>query len=203
MDYYEELLGTDFISEVKLSVTAKTAILKRLDLNHSPKAESVSDLITEKPKSLSEKKALKDKEINDFFQRFWVIYPRKDSKADALKAMRSLDPNRELQNLLIDKVSIYARLSKGVEKTYIKLPATWIRGKSWEDESLNQSGALRGSSCMPSASFTEDSKSAYDEHQSMSGLDLFDSSPSPTKPKQDKKIDLGVFRLNQGEECVK
>lgn len=202
LDYYEELLGTDFISEVKSSVSAKSAILKRLDLNPSPKLEPAKNLTAEKPKSHAEKKELKDKEINDFFQKFWVIYPRKDSKADALKAMKALDPKKELQDLLINKVSIYERLSKGVEKNYIKLPGTWIRGKSWEDESLNQSNISNGSSCMPASSFTEESKSAYDEHQSMGGLDSFDS--KPTEPKQEdgglnKKIDLSVFQLNSGE----
>lgn len=77
-------------------------------------------------------------EIMDEFGTFWKVYPRKDGKSDAIRAWKSLKPNEELrQTILMD---IDKRLSVNgawynTERQYIKMPASYLRGRRWEDES--------------------------------------------------------------------
>lgn len=75
--------------------------------------------------------------IDDDFSRFWAAYPRKDGKADALKAWKSLKPNADLQRVILE--DIRRRMESGgawykTEKRYILLPASYLRGRRWEDE---------------------------------------------------------------------
>lgn len=75
--------------------------------------------------------------IDDDFSKFWTAYPRKDGKQDAIKAWKSLKPNADLQRVILD--DIRRRMESGgawykTEKRFIKLPASYLRGRRWEDE---------------------------------------------------------------------
>lgn len=75
--------------------------------------------------------------IDDDFSKFWAAYPRKDGKADALKAWKSLKPNADLQRVILE--DLRRRMESGgawykTEKRFIKLPASYLRGRRWEDE---------------------------------------------------------------------
>lgn len=75
--------------------------------------------------------------IDDDFSKFWAAYPRKDGKADAIKAWKSLKPNADLQRMILE--DIRRRMESGgawyrTEKRFIKLPASYLRGRRWEDE---------------------------------------------------------------------
>lgn len=75
--------------------------------------------------------------IDDDFSKFWAAYPRKDGKQDAIKAWKSLKPNADLQRVILD--DIRRRMESGgawykTEKRFIKLPASYLRGRRWEDE---------------------------------------------------------------------
>ena len=75
--------------------------------------------------------------IDDDFSKFWAAYPRKDGKTDALKAWKSLKPNADLQRVILN--DIRRRMESGgawyrTEKRFIKLPASYLRGRRWEDE---------------------------------------------------------------------
>lgn len=70
------------------------------------------------------------------FEDFYKAYPKKKAKQDALKAWKAFSPPPELF------ASILAAL-EAVKKTedwtkdagkYIPLPASWLRGRRWEDE---------------------------------------------------------------------
>ena len=70
------------------------------------------------------------------FDEFWESYPRKTAKQDALKAWKSIRMNEGL----------LAKIMAGLERwkhseqwnrdggQYVPYPATWLRGKRWEDE---------------------------------------------------------------------
>ena len=70
------------------------------------------------------------------FDVFWNKYPRKVAKADAMKAWKSLKVNEDLMT------RIMAGLKKWIESDqwnrdsgkYIPYPASWLRGRRWEDE---------------------------------------------------------------------
>lgn len=72
----------------------------------------------------------------ELFARFWVAYPRKEAKAPAIKAFAKLDPDTGMLDsmlaaLVVQKQSVQWRKENG---QFIPLPATWINGRRWEDE---------------------------------------------------------------------
>ena len=70
------------------------------------------------------------------FDVFWAAYPKKKSKGDAEKAWKALNPDCELLAIMLDKLAI-AKTSPEWTKQggqFIPHPATWLRGKRWEDE---------------------------------------------------------------------
>lgn len=76
----------------------------------------------------------------DRFDEFWSHYPRKDSKQDAKKAWRQVTISRKIDpQLIIDAVQTYPFKP---DRTYQPLPATWLRGERWEDESATKPGPM-------------------------------------------------------------
>lgn len=71
----------------------------------------------------------------DYFSDFWKEYPRKEAKADAVKAFAKLKMNDELMDTLM------AGLFRATESEawlkdggkFIPYPATWLNGRRWED----------------------------------------------------------------------
>lgn len=68
----------------------------------------------------------------DHFQEFWSKYPRKESKADAIKAWSQIKGNQNATEIL----SGLAKFQFSEEQQFRPLPATWLRKRRWEDESL-------------------------------------------------------------------
>ncbi len=69
------------------------------------------------------------------FEKFWEAYPRKESKDDAEKAFRKLNPTPELFSLLIaslarQKQSDQWRRDGG---RFIPHPAKWLEKRRWKD----------------------------------------------------------------------
>lgn len=69
------------------------------------------------------------------FTAFWAHYPRRDAKADALKAWAALSD--EKKDMALKRVVAYAILCKDRERKYIKLPGGWLRSERFDDEELN------------------------------------------------------------------
>lgn len=70
------------------------------------------------------------------FDSFWSAYPKKQAKADALKAWNALAPDEDLQEKILAAIQVQ-RASPSWMKDggqFIPLPATWLRGRRWEDE---------------------------------------------------------------------
>lgn len=74
------------------------------------------------------------------FDRFWAAYPRKEAKAKARKAWEKLSPD----TALCRKMSAALDRQKSSEQwqrdngRYIPLPASWLNGLRWEDETKAQ-----------------------------------------------------------------
>lgn len=111
-----------------------------LTTNHYP-------LTTKKPKPLSKEKPL------DEFAIFWQAYPRKEAKADAMKAWVS--PKIKIDLAVILK-AIEAKKATGdwFETQYIPLPASWLRGARWNDEILPPSAKTKLSTVVPTQART-------------------------------------------------
>lgn len=72
----------------------------------------------------------------ELFARFWALYPKKRKKRDALRAWKKLDPDmdlcREMSRALKVQMASYDWQKDNGQ--YIPYPATWLRGRMWEDD---------------------------------------------------------------------
>lgn len=84
------------------------------------------------------KDMVKDKEIKEVdFNEFYSLYPRHEAKKDGEKAWKSLNPSLELWEKSIKPSLLIFKKSDAWKKEdgrFIPLPASWIRGRRWEDE---------------------------------------------------------------------
>jgi hypothetical protein len=71
--------------------------------------------------------------INDDFNIFWEVYPKKLNKSDAIKAWKSV--NVDLQTIL-DALQWQKELPdwKKENGQFVPYPASYLRGRRWEDE---------------------------------------------------------------------
>lgn len=75
------------------------------------------------------------------FETFYAMYPRKESRGDAIKAWGQVTKQ-------YDPAEIIAGLEKqlpilrGQERKYTKLPATWLRKWCWMDEMEDPGGRV-------------------------------------------------------------
>jgi len=69
------------------------------------------------------------------FERFWEAYPKKASKADAVKAFKKLKVDEALLAEMLAALD-WQRVSDGWTRDggkYIPYPATWLNRRRWED----------------------------------------------------------------------
>jgi len=69
------------------------------------------------------------------FEQFWKLYPKKKSRKDALKAWEKLNPDAELQSVLLASLAKHC-VSRDWTKEggrFIPNAATWLNGERWTD----------------------------------------------------------------------
>lgn len=71
---------------------------------------------------------------DELFDAFWSAWPRREAKADAKKAWKQIKPSQEVLAAILADVRM--RLAEKIwdNPKFIPLPATYLRGKRWEDE---------------------------------------------------------------------
>jgi hypothetical protein len=79
-----------------------------------------------------------DQEVDDLaapapglFHEFWALYPRRQAKADAVRAWAQLKPDAMLRARIANDLR---RRTWPTERKYIPLPASYLRGYRWLDE---------------------------------------------------------------------
>ena len=88
------------------------------------------------------KRHLSDKsDVVEAFDKFWLAYPKKVAKPNALRAWRSAKPNLEIVLATIAKMSATDDWMKESGK-YIPMPATFLNQRRWEDETSPTGGVL-------------------------------------------------------------
>ena len=67
---------------------------------------------------------------------FLDTYPRREARADGLKAWRQTRAVRPALSVLIDALAAHAASKDWTRerRQFIPLPATWLRGRRWEDD---------------------------------------------------------------------
>ncbi len=83
------------------------------------------------------------------WDQFWKCYPRHDAKQDALKAWTKLHPSPELVTEMLAALTWQVTRYEWIKDDgqFVPLPATWIRGRRWEDEppkSLDRTRSTNG-----------------------------------------------------------
>ena len=80
------------------------------------------------------------------FDRFWAVYPKKRAKQDAREAFLKLNPDTALLETMIAAAEAWKNSAAWKQDggRYIPYPATWIRGRRWEDEPEKPGEARRG-----------------------------------------------------------
>lgn len=70
------------------------------------------------------------------FDVFWMQYPRREAKKDALKAFQKLAPAPDVLDAMLKAIAWQRETPSWTRDggRYIPLPASWIRGRRWEDE---------------------------------------------------------------------
>lgn len=69
--------------------------------------------------------------LDESFEAFWAVYPRKDARKDARKAWDQLHPDTPLVGRILSDL---ARRAWPNDPCYILLPATYLRGERWNDQ---------------------------------------------------------------------
>jgi hypothetical protein len=82
------------------------------------------------------------------FTRWYEVYPRHEARVDAEKAWWKLDPAPALIEKVMSATARYAAAKAGTKKQFIKLPASWLNGKRWEDD-IEDKGAGNGNGHEP------------------------------------------------------
>lgn len=130
-------------TEAKQSETERTQANASETDNHNPKT------INQEPESATHEKVAKEnstppkppaKKAADDFSVFWMAYPKKQDKQNAMKAWKKLNPDAETQRKMILAIQAQ-RASPQWQKEggqFIPLPSTWLNGRRWEDEETPQ-----------------------------------------------------------------
>ena len=104
----------------------------------------VTQGVTQEKRNRSKKIEVRSKKIEKVlnticpFDEFWMIYPKRVAKSDAVKAWEKI---KMTDDLFIKILKVLDHQCKSFEWTkqngkFVPYPATWLNGKRWEDEIL-------------------------------------------------------------------
>ena len=126
---------------LKKSISGKKGMEKRWnksDNNHNIVKEV---LITKNNSSSSTSSAyFNNKDIyTSSFQNFWEVYPRRTGKKTALQAWNKINPDNELQKIMLDAIERNKQTKQWQSRRFIPHPATWLNQERWNDEVESES----------------------------------------------------------------
>ncbi|CAN2975623.1 helix-turn-helix domain-containing protein [Pseudomonas carnis] len=86
--------------------------------------------------------------LDEGFEQFWKLYPKKKARKEAIKAWAKLKANDELRQTLITALGSHCVSEDWAKENgrYIPNAATWINGERWTDELKPAYGATNHSS---------------------------------------------------------
>jgi hypothetical protein len=107
-------------------------------------AKTPADLLTKTsavlektPAEIDKNTRLLNKELNKLlnsdFERFWSLYPRKESRVKAEQAFSMLTPNLSIDALL-SATQTYRDSVAGRELKFVKLACNWLEQEGWLDQ---------------------------------------------------------------------
>ena len=134
--YFVQLPGvTDGVSEVTKTASEVTD-------SDSGVTESASEVTAVGVLTLN--RTLKEtltKEVDESFETFWNLYPKKVAKADALKAWKQV-LKKKTADEMIGLTKAYSE-SKLPDMTYIPYPASWLNKELYESVEVQEKKPLQ------------------------------------------------------------
>lgn len=134
------------------------------------------------------------------FDMFWKVYPRREGKKKALESFLKAIAAKVDPTIIQRKAKEYSSVCNKdqVDRTLIKLPATWLNGEHWEDEYK-----LGVSSTRPSSKWTEQERQrrfekAIDE---LERLEILEGGSTVMISNQIKSV-FGEEKLKEAKEIV-
>lgn len=95
-------------------------------------SENIQSKVKETKSKVKEKE---EDNIDQNFERFWSVYPRKVVKKKAKELWIKIKPDSNLTEKMIRAVENQSRtIWKGKDESYIPHATTWLNGQRWEDE---------------------------------------------------------------------
>lgn len=129
-------------NEANPSETERTEANRNESDNHKPKTITQKTINQESEKEDSKPPKPPAKKTEDDFAVFWLAYPKKQDKQNALKAWKKLNPDAETQRKIILAIQAQ-RASPQWQKDngqFIPMPSTWLNGHRWEDQPIQAPG---------------------------------------------------------------
>lgn len=115
----------------KAKQTASKAVANESTDVANPSSETETETETVKKKNLVQPTV---EHLRDF-EMFWEVYPRKQGKADALKAYTAVRKKVDAKTVRAG-AQAYALLNIGEDKSFLKMAGGWLRGERWADEQI-------------------------------------------------------------------
>ena len=72
-------------------------------------------------------------DINEQFNEFWAVYPRKKGKGQARRAFEKALEKTDLETIIAG-VEAYIEHEDMSDPQFVAHPSTWLNGERWEDE---------------------------------------------------------------------
>lgn len=129
-------------NEANQSETERTEAESNESDNHKPKPITQETINQEIKKDGLTPPKPPAKKPEDDFAVFWLAYPKKQDKQNALKAWKKLNPDAETQRKIILAIQAQ-RASPQWQKEngqFIPMPSTWLNGRRWEDQPIQVPG---------------------------------------------------------------
>ena len=101
----------------------------------------------------------KVEELEATFEEFWLVFPRRVARKDALKAWSRISP--ELYPKIITAVVAWRAVWMSRELQYCPHAATFLNGERWDDELPSE---FRRAAHVPFAPQPHEKKSVMPEH---------------------------------------
>jgi len=134
-DFYQEFMqNKNFLSAARPTAVNLNWALNRMEFVVIENKEKPIKQIMLKLKEEAER--IKEEDImstvqESNFNKFWAVYPRKESKAKAVIVWQRINPNDMLFTEIMKGLERYLKCRK-VADGFIQLATTWLNGKEWE-----------------------------------------------------------------------
>ena len=144
----QQLADNDFIIRYEIEGEAYIQIINFSKHQNPHIAEKMSEIpapsgfSTSIPKSKKSGKDTTPKthapELADWFEQFWVAYPRRKNRAQAERAWFTLNPDKDLVETILSSLQVFKRSEEWHKEggKYIPNPARWIEDRRWEDDEI-------------------------------------------------------------------